>query len=75
MLGTLQLKKEFIEYLKGFLKIRKGTTTRPFVKLILQQAIVRDYEELEGGFFDGFFHLHKSRELLLKSKEDILSKG
>jgi len=31
-----------------------------------------DYEEVEVGFVDGLFELYKLRELILKSKEEIL---
>ena len=64
--------KEFMKYLKNKKAYDKQTLHE--VDVTTSNYIKGDHEEVEAGFVDGLFALYKLRELILKSKEEILSK-
>ena len=72
-----EIKKELMNYLKDFSrnKMAYDKQTMQQVEVTTKEYLRGNYEELEVGFVDGLFELYKLRELIAKTKGEILSEG
>ena len=71
------IKKELMSYLKEFSRNDKAYNkqTNKEVEVSTKAYLRGDFEDIEVGFVDGLFEMYKLRELIAKTKADIISDG
>ena len=71
------IKKELMSYLKEFSRNSKAYNkqTSKEVEESTKSYLRGDFEDIEVGFVDGLFEMCKLRELIAKTKAEIISDG
>ena len=71
------IKKELMSYLKEFSRNDKAYNkqTNKEVEESTKSYLRGDFEDIEVGFVDGLFEMYKLRELIAKTKAEIISDG